>query len=55
MGEKGLRKISFYFATLEETLKEVALISDKKASQASDFPVKIIKENLRSNSIFYII
>ena len=27
---------------LEETLKEVALLSYKKASQASDIPVKII-------------
>ena len=45
MKEKGLPKFSFYFVTLEETLKEVALISDKTASQASDIPVKIIKEN----------
>ena len=45
MREKGLPKFSFHFVTLEETLKEVALLSDKKASQASDIPVKIIKEN----------
>ena len=45
MREKGLPKFSFHLVTLEETLKEVALLSDKKASQASDIPVKIIKEN----------
>ena len=43
--EKGLPKFSFHFVTLEETLNEVVLLSDKKASQASDIPVKIIKEN----------
>ena len=45
MAEKDQPKFSFHFVTLEETLKEVALLSDKKASQASDIPVKIIKEN----------
>ena len=45
MREKGLPKFSFHFVTLEETLKEAALLSDKKTSQASDIPVKIIKEN----------
>ena len=44
--ERGQPKFNFHFATLEETLKEVALLSDKKASQVSDIPVKIIKENL---------
>ena len=29
----------------KETLKEVALLSNKKASSASDIPDKIIKEN----------
>ena len=43
MREKGLPKFSFHFVTLEETLKEVALLSDKKASQASNIPVKVIK------------
>ena len=43
--EKGQPKFSFHFVTLEEPLKEVALLSDKKASQASDIPIKIIKEN----------
>ena len=43
--ERGQPKFNFHFATLEETLKEVAVLSDKKASQASDIPVKIIKEN----------
>ena len=43
--EKGLPKFSFHFVTLQETLKEVALLSNKKASQASDIPVKIITEN----------
>ena len=41
MKEKDQPKFSFHFVTLEETLKEVA----KKASQASDGPIKIIKEN----------
>ena len=45
MREKGLPKFSFHFVTLEETLNEVALLSNKKASQASDIPVKIMKEN----------
>ena len=45
MREKGLPKFSFHLVTLEETLKEVALLSNKKASQASDIPVKIMKEN----------
>ena len=43
--EKGLPKFNFHFATLEENLKEVALLSDKKVSQASDIPVKVIKKN----------
>ena len=40
MREKGQPKFSFHFMTLEETITEVALLSDKKASQASDIPVK---------------
>ena len=51
--EKGLPKFSFHLATLKETFKEVALLSDEKASQASDIPVKIIKEN--RNLIAYFI
>ena len=46
MREKGQPKFSFHFVTSEETLKEVPFLSDKKASQASDIPFKIIKENL---------
>ena len=45
MREKDRPKFIFHFVTLEETLKEVALLSDKKASQASNIPVKVIKEN----------
>ena len=45
MREKGLPKFSFHLVTLEETLKEVALLRDKKASQTSNIPVKIVKEN----------
>ena len=45
MREKAEPKFSFHFVTLKETLKEVALLSDKKSSQVSDIPVKIIKEN----------
>ena len=43
MREKDLPKFSFHFVTLEENLEEVSLLSDKKASQASDIPVKIKK------------
>ena len=45
MREKGLPKFSFHFVTLEQTLKEVASLSNKTASQASDIPVKITKDN----------
>ena len=45
MKEKGQPKFSFQFVTLGETLKEVALLSDKKVFEASDIPVEIIKEN----------
>ena len=45
MREKGLPKFSFHFVTLEETLNKVTLLSNKKALQASDIPVKVIKEN----------
>ena len=45
MREKDQPKFSFYFVNSEETIKEVAVLSDKKASQASDISVKIIKEN----------
>ena len=55
MREKGLPKFSFHLVTLEETFKEVALLSDKKASQASDIPVKIIKENRDLKHILYYI
>ena len=40
MREKGQPKFSFHLVALEETLKEVALLTDKKASQTSDIPVK---------------
>ena len=45
MKEKGQPKFSSHFLTLEGTLTDVALLSDKKASQTSDIPVKIIEEN----------
>ena len=54
MREKDLPKFSFHFVTLEETLEEVSLLSDKKASQTSDIPVKKIKKKSRFNSLFYI-
>ena len=54
MREKVLPKFSFHLVTLEETFKEVALLSDKKASQASDIPVKIIKEN-RDQIAYFIL
>ena len=43
MSEKGQPKSSFYFVTLEEIVNELAVLSDKKASQVSDIPVKIKK------------
>ena len=46
MAEKDQPKFSFHFVTLEETLKGVALLSDKKASQASDGPVKMIEKKI---------
>ena len=45
MRKKDQPNFSFHFVTLEETIKEVALLSGKKISQASDIPAKIIKEN----------
>ena len=54
MTEKDQPKFSFHFVTLEETLKGVALLSDKKAPQASDGPVKMIERKSRSNSIFLL-
>ena len=45
MREKGQPKFTFHFVTFEETMKEVASPSNKKASQASDILLKIIKEN----------
>ena len=45
MREKGQLKFSFHFVASEETIKEVTLLSDKKASQASDIPVKKPKKN----------
>ena len=41
---KDQPKFSFHFVNFDETLKELVLLSDKKVSQASDIPVKIIKE-----------
>ena len=35
--EKGQLKFSFHFVTLEEILKEVALLSDKKLPQLQIF------------------
>ena len=44
MGEKGLPKFSFHFVTLEETLKEVALLSDKKFLKLQIFLLKQLKK-----------
>ena len=38
--ERGQAKFSFYFVTLEETIIEVALLSDKKASKLQIFQLK---------------
>ena len=40
MREKGLSKFSFHFVTLEETLNEVALLSDKKLLKLQVFLLK---------------
>ena len=53
MKEKGQPNFSFHFVTLGETLKEVALLSDKKVFEASDIPVEIIKE--KRDLIAYLI
>ena len=45
MRKKDQPNFSFHFVTLEETIKQVALLKGKKVSQASDIPTKIIKEN----------
>ena len=55
MTEKDQPKFSFHFVTLEETLKGVALLSDKKAPQASDGPVKMIEKNRDLIAYFYYI
>ena len=54
MREKGQTKFSFHFVALEDTLKEVALLNDKQSSQASDIPVKKIKEN-RDQKAYFIL
>ena len=41
----GRPSLAFEFVSLEETIKEVINQVLKKASQALDIPVKIIKEN----------
>ena len=45
MASMDNRKISFRFVSLNETLNGVNKLKCKKASQATDIPVKIIKEN----------
>ena len=45
MKERSQPKLSFHFVALEDTIKEAALLSEKKVSQALDIPVKIIKKN----------
>ena len=39
MTEKGQSKFIFHFVTLEKSIKEVALLSDNKAFQASVIPI----------------
>ena len=48
-------KFSFTFVSLNETLNGVNKLNRKKASQATDIPVKIIKENkdVISFSVFH--
>ena len=48
MREKDQPKFSFHFATLEQTLKEVALLSGKKASQTSTL-CQVLNTQLVSN------
>ena len=45
MEKIGCPCFAFEFVSLKETIKEVNKLSIKKASQALDIPVKIIKEN----------
>ena len=54
MREKGQPKFSFHFVALEETLKKVALLSDKKSFSSFRYSCKNNQRKSRSNSIFYI-
>ena len=55
MREKGQPKFSFYFATLKETLEDVALLSDNKGSQDSDpagnYIFKVNNKNTRTRCV----
>ena len=44
MEKIGCPSFAFEFVTLEETIKKVDKLSIKKASQALDIPVKIVKK-----------
>ena len=48
-------KFSFRFVSLNETLNGVNKLNRKKASQATDIPVKIIKENKDVNFFMFFI
>ena len=50
-----LLSFSSRFVTLNETLDRVDEFNPKKASQATDIPVKIIKENKDYHFTFFII
>ena len=41
----GNRKFAFSFISLNEIFERVSKLNPKRASQATDVPVKIIKEN----------
>ena len=55
MKEKGQPKFSFHFLTLEETITEVALLSDKKLLKLQTFLLNYCNQRKsRSKGIFYI-
>ena len=48
-------KFSFRFVSLNETLNGVNKLNRKKASQATNIPVKIVKENEDVISFYFFI
>ena len=45
---------SFYFSTVEklDVIREIKNLSEKKATQDDDIPLKILKENINERNVF---